>query len=220
MILISTPTNGLLRAQYFLSIYRSSQEMSAARVRHRIHLIDGVSPISFARAEAVAAFIESEDATHLMMIDDDMVFTAADIIALKAAEKPVVGALCPLRVAQSAYNAEPSGNPEKDGELVTVDALGAGFMMVERSVIEEWIAETEPLPLKSGAKRWMLFDTGLNPKGIPTTEDYMFCHRVRERGHKVWVHTGLDIGHVGTHEFHGRHTGAQKLELLQGAWSE
>jgi len=220
VILIATPTMGRVCAEYLLSLLQATQELRAARIAYRIVIINGVSPIQFARNEAINLFHEVAEATHLLFVDDDMVFTAADIISLKAAEKPIVAALCPLRLAAAAYNAEPSTNAESDDELVTVNAVGTGFMMIERRVIDDMIESTAPLRMKSGVTRWPLFDCSVNDKGQYVSEDYTFCNRARAAGHKVWVHTALEIGHVGTHEFRPRHSASQRLELLKGAWAE
>ena len=219
MIYIGIPTSGDMRAECVLSLLKASQEMRMAGVKHAIGLVIGLSPISLARAEMISVFMSCEEATHLLCIDDDMTFSASDILSLRAAEKPVVGAMCPMKTAKVSYCVMPSNNPVVDGDCVSVSAVGTGFMMIERGVIEALIEVTPEIEVMPGVKRWPLFEASL-VNGEYISEDYTFCAKARALGFGVWAHTAVDIGHVGTHTYRGRHTASQKVGLLKGGWSE
>ena len=73
--------------------------------------------------------------------------------------------------------------------IVEVDGTGAAFLMVHRRVIER-MAQKYPEP-----HPWFQ-ETVVN--GVDRGEDLTFCTRVRELGYKIYVHTGVKVGHVKT----------------------
>lgn len=75
--------------------------------------------------------------------------------------------------------------PEDD--FIECDVIGEGFRAVHISVLRKIEAAIGP--------RWFDFDaTAVNRDFMP--EDNAFCRRVQEiAGAKIYVHTGLDIGH-------------------------
>ena len=73
--------------------------------------------------------------------------------------------------------------------IVEVDGTGAGFMMIHRRVIERMAQKfPEPHP-------WFQ-ETVVN--GSDRGEDLTFCTLARELGYKIYVHTGVKVGHVKT----------------------
>lgn len=73
--------------------------------------------------------------------------------------------------------------------IVEVDGTGAAFIMIHRRVIERMATKyPEPFP-------WYQ-ETVVN--GVDRGEDLTFCTRARELGYKIFVHTGVKVGHVKT----------------------
>jgi SAM-dependent methyltransferase len=137
--------------------------------------------------------------THLLFIDDDMVFERDAAERLLAHDVPIIGGLChnrrhpympilmrrwPESVKIPGYGyiydweleVEARGSPVLD-----VDATGAAFLLVKREVFEDLAARGEPAPFKN---------TGGG-------EDVSFCERARAAGYSIKVDTSLDIGHIG-----------------------
>lgn len=69
---------------------------------------------------------------------------------------------------------------------VDVDATGAGCLLVHRSVLEEMIQHYNPPAV------WFCEEP---VNGVMEGEDFGFCRRVRELGHRVVVDLGVDVGH-------------------------
>jgi hypothetical protein len=78
--------------------------------------------------------------------------------------------------------------------LVKVAATGAACMLVHREVLEEIrkIHGDEP-------KTWF---KEVERQGNDYGEDITFCQRVREVGYDVYVHTGIEIGHIKAMPLH------------------
>jgi len=154
-----------------------------------------------ARNELVRDALAFEDpelgkVTHLLWIDDDMVFRGDAVPRLIAHDLPIVGGLCynrhhpynPVMLYEPPKGCESVGYlfryewPQPPG-LLEVDATGAAFLLTKREVFEK-IAEN------------------LKPDEGPFTqggwgEDVSFCRRARAAGYKVMVDTSIEIGHVG-----------------------
>ncbi|WP_321800274.1 hypothetical protein [Caballeronia sp. J97] len=118
------------------------------------------SLITRARNAMAANFLADERFTHLMWIDSDIGFTAADVLRLVQADRPVAAGVYPMKVdgwPQSGLNeALPAGTrradfqtrfgrfpvstkvaadaPDADGFLEVVDAP-TGFMLIKREVL-------------------------------------------------------------------------------------
>jgi SAM-dependent methyltransferase len=133
--------------------------------------------------------------THLLWIDDDMVFERDAAERLLDRDLPIVGGLChnrrhpympilmrkwppgvPARGYGYVYDweseVEAGGSP-----IMEVDATGAAFLLVKREVFEK---------------------LGPNPfRNTGGGEDVSFCERARAAGYSIKVDTSLDIGHIG-----------------------
>ncbi|BAO92228.1 hypothetical protein [Caballeronia cordobensis] len=118
------------------------------------------SLITRARNVMVANFLADARFTHLMWIDSDIGFTAADVFRLLHADRPVAAGVYPLkadgwpasglaealpagtrradfRARFSRFPVSPhaaSGSPDADGFLEVVD-VPTGFMMIKREVL-------------------------------------------------------------------------------------
>lgn len=161
------------------------------------HLLDRRgAPVEQARNDLVARVLFDpafKDVTHLLWIDDDMVFTPDALRRLLAHDLAIVGGLChgrraphyaPILCHKQANSAlgytyqhdYPQG-------LVTVDATGGAFILVKREVYEE-IERRFPTP---GEGPYTNRGCG---------EDISFCERAAECGYKTVVDTTLEIGHI------------------------
>lgn len=154
-----------------------------------------------ARNELVRDALAFEDpelgkVTHLLWIDDDMVFRGDAVPRLIAHDLPIVGGLCynrhhpynPVMLYEPPKGCESVGYlfryewPQPPG-LLEVDATGAAFLLTKREVFEK-IAES----LKPGEGPFDQIEWG---------EDVSFCKRARAAGYKVMVDTSIEVGHVG-----------------------
>jgi hypothetical protein len=162
--------------------------------------------IASARNEIVTHFLERTTAEWLLMIDSDMTFTPADVDLLFSVadpdERPVVGGLCfgggrSGLMFPTLYRLVP-GDENRDpietimdyppDALCKVDATGAAFLLMHRSVlvkIGEHFGPPHPWFAEGTVYRTMAFG-----------EDWAFCMRAKALDIPIYVHTGAKIGHV------------------------
>lgn len=162
------------------------------------HLLDVVEiPIEEARRQLTTLALGAAPApTHLLFVDDDMVFNPDAALRLLRHDVPIVGGLChnrrhPYQPILARKNAPEWGLADTHGfvydyprdVLFDVDATGGAFLLVKREVFEA-IEAREP-----GGKWWIPRDGA--------SEDFSFCARAKAAGFSVLVDTGTEIGHVG-----------------------
>lgn len=76
-------------------------------------------------------------------------------------------------------------NDVSDEELVEVDGVGAGCLLIHRKVFDKV------------AKPWFLFE--YNEDGLVALgEDFYFCQKAQEAGFKVWVDRRMTCSHYKT----------------------
>lgn len=161
-LMVATPMyEGMCHALYTRGLVELALRCREAGVSLRLNLITNQASISHARAYIAGAFLQS-DCDHLMMIDADMGFAAADVMTLLSLQASgaheVIGAAGPHKridwervgTAARADPALPLGRvaspvavnlAQGEGELrldapQAVGEMGSAFMMVSRTAIE------------------------------------------------------------------------------------
>ena len=161
---------------------------------------EGTSPCWLARDACVRKFLADPSATHLLFLDDDMQVDEADLMKLLGSghpccaiayrQKPPDGVLVEYTLDVDKW--EPVG---LDG-FVDVSHVGAGALLVSRDVIEAMAAREPELAYETSKGRNLgLFRERVGPRFVG--EDYAFCERVREAGHRVMVLVDAETDHVG-----------------------
>jgi hypothetical protein len=122
-------------------------------------------------------FAEGTQATHLLMVDSDMVFPAQAALDLAAHETEVVG----CRYSRKRPPFDPVGR-QVNGQW----ELGCGLMLVSLSVFR-----TLKFP-------W--FDARYLPDGKRVSEDQDFCQKCNSAGFRVMCDEVLSrkLGHLGS----------------------
>lgn len=169
------------------------------------------SQIDQERNDIVEGFLAHPDRpAWLLMIDADMVWKPEDVTRLLevADEKdaPVVGGLCFAESRQNRGELWPTmmvfvpGEEGEDfglkrimdwprGQVCKVDATGAAFLLVHRSVFEqlrEVMGAKHPAP-------WFAVTYSTTER---FGEDVTFFMRLHMLGIPVFVHTGVSVGHA------------------------
>lgn len=191
------------------------------------------SLIQRARNRIVADFLAAPQYSHLLFIDADVGFTADAVLRLLAHDKPLVGGLYRRKTMDRiewVWNQFPAGQERvcPDTGAITCAAIGTGFMMIRRDVVEKMVQASivkptlwerlcghkQPRsPLRylvgegdPGAWRdqtFSLFDCWIDETGNYLSEDYAFCRRWRDLGGDVWADPGILLTHNGTATFAG-----------------
>jgi hypothetical protein len=151
--------------------------------------------LSRARNYAVDQFLSSP-ATHMMMLDTDMVFEPNLVQRLLADRKDIVSGLYHQRIGNHSIpllkRLSDDGkleNVEATGGLMKVAATGAGCLLVNRRTLVRLNDQSRPLHF-----RW--FSEEMSAAGDYMAEDTTFCIRAGLAGFQVWVDTDIEVGHL------------------------
>lgn len=135
-----------------------------------------------------------EGVTHLIMMDVDQVYPIDTIPRLLAHNLPVVGCrvhrryppfdslMLRIEKVDENTNAYVSIDEWKDGELLEVDATGGGCVMFNMDVFRKL--------------KYPWFETKLQDNGSVLGEDIHLCQKIQQAGYKIFVDSGLEVGHL------------------------
>jgi len=199
---------GTVRAEFM----RSMLNLIAAdhqRVEATISLQSGPL-IAMARNDVVGMFLAEHKAPWLWMVDTDMVFNPDALRRLIEAadphERPIVGGLC---YAESTDGPLPTMYElvEKDGgaefarytmwpedQLFKVGGTGAACLLMHRDALKRiasgWGDKTDRV------FPWFRESSIAGKRALG--EDLTFCLRAQTAGIPIYVHTGVQVGHMKT----------------------
>lgn len=194
---IGVPSSGFVRAGFAHSLanmmgYLASvgiQSKPGATLLLQLNIVEG-SVIHMAREEIVTRSLE-QNSTHILFLDDDMVFQANILDELMSRNVPAVLTNYLLKTANPVFltvdteNKNIVTNEQSTGiQLANSGGFGVSLFNIE-------IFKTTPQP-------WFL------PLWIPeikryTTEDVPFFHRIKKAGFEVYVDhdASKKISHIG-----------------------
>jgi hypothetical protein len=198
-----------VRPQFMRSMLNTLQ-MSKVPIDAIISLQSGPL-IASARNDLVSLFLKDHKATWLLMVDTDMVWNpdALDRLVEIAEDKqiPIIGGFCQAMGSPDGeglptiYELVPrEGGPRfaryqvwPENALMEVGGTGAAFLLVHRDAFKA-------IASGWGEKRdavWPWFrESTMGTARVG--EDLVFCMRARSAGLSIYVHTGVQIGHMKT----------------------
>lgn len=241
-IMICTPCYGRMVNESYLKAMLATQE-ALRKNGHEMVLstFGNESLITRARNNLAAGFLGS-DCDALMFIDSDIGWRPRALLdlmrsghalcgipyptknyqwdrvpALATTSGPDGAPLAPQALRQRAMNytllKSATQAPGLGAEWQQVDALGTGFMLIQRHVLETmrdhyreelryvndvqgYIASVKPEHCVA------LFETLIDPVSRRyLSEDYAFCKRWRDIGGSLFANLGHRLSHTGAHEF-------------------
>lgn len=219
-VMILTPIARNPVWQFTASLASTIMTLNQHGIRCAFNFVVGSSVVHRARNELLAFFLAAEGFTDAIFIDDDMEWTPNDVLRLLGSDKPVIGGVGRMRV--QAPNTDPNVwcwrpiHDEKgvlktdDMGAVEVAGVGGAFLLINKGILVDML-EAHPEWKVSSPEDW---PDAIKPfhyevfrpeqKGdMFTSEDFVFCNRVREFGGSVWVDPSITLGHVGSYNYRG-----------------
>jgi hypothetical protein len=140
-------------------------------------------------------------------IDADTLTTGEDVMALLAIEEDLVGALCSPRKLGGGWVGVPREPKNVRGVLLEADRVGFGMVSMSRAcaVRMHEAAPTSFVPklnASAGRRIPLVFDTPVENDTF-ITSDWHYSRRWQALGGRMWLHTGVKVGHIGSHVFRG-----------------
>lgn len=172
-----------------------------------IHANPGDSLVSRSRNRLAAQFLRS-DATHLLFLDTDLIFSPEQIGRLVSHDLPLVCGLYPKKQAQLAWvcNTVPEfGTADPETGLQRVLYAGTGCMLIRRDVFEKIAAlfpeiAYEPDDGEEPGTYHDFFRVGpcvSRGRRRYLSEDWFFCEMAAQAGVHTIMDTRVVLKHVG-----------------------
>jgi hypothetical protein len=144
-------------------------------------------PVDAVRTRIVERFLET-DATHLMMLDDDVVAPDEALERLLALDAPVATAACPFGIGGQIFvNAKPNAGREWPtapvGAIEKTRQAGLACSIIARTVFDRV------------APPWFVMGTASNGRYV-IGEDVWFCNRVSDAGLQIVCDSTIVCSHV------------------------
>ncbi len=232
---IATPCfGGQISLAYAESMFKLQRVLrDTADIELKILFKDGDALITRARAGLVAQFLDDPAATHLLFIDADIGFDAAQVLRLVNCGAQMCAAIYPIKRVDwdKVTAAVQAGRPNpaaaslnyvfevQDPDAVIARAgfiqvryAGTGFLMVRREALLRMCAHYPHLQYRRdhsvdaaqpSENRYALFDCMIDETGTYLSEDFAFCRRWTEMGGEIWADLKSALNHVGPMVFRG-----------------
>ncbi len=130
-----------------------------------------------------------EEATHILFVDDDMVFTPNDLDLLLDSGKDIIGSVCveknpPFHPTLVPYKKKWSDMKKlwEEKKPIRVNSIGMGFTLIKIDVFKK---------LWKKQKQLFFFEKNSN-----FGEDYNFCTLATESNLKIYAHPSSKVGHL------------------------
>ena len=206
-LFIATPAfDGRVHVPYAISIMETHTLLASKGIEVKANINTSGSLLVAERNRLNKAFLAT-DCTHMLCVDSDLGWPCHAVLAMLEHDVDFVAGLYPAR-GEKRFLFRPVVNEDQsivknEKNLLKMNYIPAGFMMIKRHVIERMNShfahlyfepKNEKLKSENG---YCLFDTEVW-EGEFWGEDYVFCRRVREAGFDIWVDPLIEFDHAGT----------------------
>jgi predicted O-methyltransferase YrrM len=211
---------GIPHYDVFNSVFLKSVLLLFKQTTCAIHLIMEKSP--YIHKSRNRAFKEAQNvgADYLVMIDCDMGFPPDALQKLIALDKDVASGLYyekdnphyPLAYTWTGDTKNWHGNiVDIPAEPFKIDAVGTGFMLISKKVLDYWTPEVYAKHGKPFSPIW--YDDGEG--GEIAGEDTSFCLRMRDVGFDIWVDPTFELIHTGIQRAKKAHWEMARSQLIE-----
>ena len=198
--LFVTPTRGDIRAETTVCVDRCREQCGELIPWERIL---GGALMTLQLDYCMAAFIKDHTEDYVVMLGSDHTFSPNDIAKLLQAAiegRDVVDSLNVRASGKICCNPY-GGELLVDGSVVEVINTGLGISVISRKILLQMIdvLNLQEYGASGSITVWPFFQQAYDPDDPAKSykgADYSFCNRVREAGGKVYVHTGVQPGHM------------------------
>lgn len=203
-IMIATPAyDGKVHAQYANALAETCSMLCSQGISIDLFICPSGSLLCAERNRIMKRFMES-DCTHILCIDSDLGWPALAVDAMIKHNVDFVAGVYPARKAKmflyrACFNAD--GSLQTNGvNLVKMEAVPAGFMLIKKEVIQKVIELNPDLYFRpkdpNAPDGYALFNTMLIDKEF-WGEDFVFCRLVLAAGFDIWADPAIQFDHDG-----------------------
>ena len=191
---------GHLSVQTAASLDACLPHLLAAGIKIDTDYLAGCCYLDHTRNLMADRFMRS-GATDLLFVDSDVAFGPESALRIAASTRPVIAGIYPKKSDDPAFPVAIDADEIWSDREGNVDCamVPTGFLRINRAVFEALISQVETYAGPNGPLR-AYFKTTIRD-GQYVGEDVEFCNRWRAIGGRIHAMTGVEFGHVGSHEW-------------------
>lgn len=204
-IFLATPAfDGRVHVPFAISLAETATLLLHEGIPFQYQIQTSGSLLCAERNRLMKAFLET-DCTHVLCVDSDLGWPCQAVTEMLKKDVPCIAGVYPARqeycfLFRPYFNDDGSVVAWEEKQLLRMEYIPAGFMLIQRCVIEKILEMTPHLAfqpkdpqLPSGHA---FFNTEIRD-GEFWGEDYTFCRLVREAGYDIWVDPMIEFDHAG-----------------------
>lgn len=222
--------NHTCHTSYMFSLMKLTLALKENNISASLFPIVFDSLVNRARNAALAYFMSDPANTHMLFIDSDIEFDPLSVLKLIQANQPLVGAAYaqkwldqaklqkvfsqdplppqPLQLCTNhSVHLSPTNQPPPTPNLLPVDYLTTGFMLIQRPVVEALFQAFPERKYQNDIDGYQganpdffynLFSVEINPLTKRfESEDYSFCRLWKSLGGSIFVIPDIPLTHWG-----------------------
>lgn len=205
-----------LRAKIF-NLARTMERYSGPDAEFEFQVLDGDALIARSRSRLATHFLMNrKDCDVMLFLDDDIVYAPGDIIRMvRGMVREKLGVVCAPYVTKDPLKPSWTFRPLADtapipfgekGGFVEIEYGATGCMAISRLVLQDIVKQGKLHLCKDiNNKFYPFFDTmeSQDYDGVweYLSEDWAFCLRAREAGHKIYLDSTVKLKHIGEKEY-------------------
>ena len=207
-ILIGTPAyNSTVCSQYTKSLVDTCLLLKSMNIKFDVHFIN--NQIVTRARNMISHIFMTQDYTHLMFIDADIIWDPQDVIKLIKHDKECVIGLYPnkrytkhenkVTINYSSEIIDISSN----NNLISIKSAATGFMLLKKSALTRIHPDIEQFFLPCGNEIFKLYNyfNCMVVNNNYLTEDFYFSYLFLKNGGGIYADKTITLLHVGNHEF-------------------
>ena len=173
--------------------------------------------LGHARSVACWDFLRNNVSNKLVFLDTDHVFGPDDMAELVKSmdEYDIIAGAYPM-AGKSGLAIHPWEDIVWDGHIEEIKYASAGFMGITRKALKQIKTELDLPLLNKGewCECYPFFELKSCPEeGCYLSEDWEFCNKARAARLKVYIHTGILVGHIKERVIYAQPNENGKLEI-------
>src|SRR3990167_3847385 len=195
-ICIAMVSNRLIQPKTVLSLANLLRE-----TKHETHVVLATEGYTTAQVRIYCVIqAQKAECTHILYLDDDMLFEKDALDRLLAHGKEIVGVNAYSRALPLSSTV---GLMDKDGKYLEPEKHTEWEMRIPEGLFECFSIGTGVLLIDMKvfdviAKPWFKFD--MHEEGyMKQGEDSWFCTEAKKKGYKIYCDPTLKIGHIGSY---------------------
>lgn len=217
-VAISVPCyKGDVPVDWCVAFAQTQSILHAHGVRSYLQVRMNSGLIHAIRNELVHTALRDPDTTHVLFVDDDIIWKPEDVLRMLAwgQKRPFVCGAYPARMDEPTFFVDLVPSPENklvqdDDGLLKAKGVPGGFMLLRRDVFENPAMRAQSpasKPTRGDLKDELVygFFDYIHEGLTGTGEDIAFCRRWTRAGGEIWIDPTIRLEHVGrksySHDF-------------------